>query len=100
VVARWAHNPKVIGSNPVPATKKPPKREAFFVSTKSNAMFFVYVLFSLKDGRLYKGFTSNIQNRLLKHNSGGSTSTAHRKPFVLVHIEQFELKHEKNTNYL
>ncbi len=21
VVARWAHNPKVIGSNPVPATK-------------------------------------------------------------------------------
>ncbi len=22
VVARWAHNPKVIGSNPVPATQK------------------------------------------------------------------------------
>ena len=22
-VARWAHNPKVIGSNPIPATTKP-----------------------------------------------------------------------------
>jgi hypothetical protein len=22
VVARWAHNPKVVGSNPAPATKK------------------------------------------------------------------------------
>ena len=28
VVARWAHNPKVAGSSPVPATKKPP--EFFF----------------------------------------------------------------------
>ena len=23
-VARWAHNPKVVGSNPAPATKKAP----------------------------------------------------------------------------
>ena len=55
-------------------------------------MHFVYVLFSLKDNKLYKGSTSNIQKRLLKHNSGGSKSTAHRKPFVIVHIEQFENK--------
>ena len=46
----------------------------------------------MKDHRLYKGATSNIQKRFLKHNSGGSTSTAKRKPFVLVHIEQFEDK--------
>lgn len=55
-------------------------------------MYFVYVLFSLKDHKLYKGSTSNIQQRLLRHNSGASTSTAHRKPFVLVHIEQFDNK--------
>jgi len=55
-------------------------------------MYFVYVLYSLKDYRLYKGFTSNIQKRLIKHNSGGSTSTAKRKTFVLIHIEQFEDK--------
>ncbi|MCD4774360.1 MAG: GIY-YIG nuclease family protein [Bacteroidales bacterium] len=39
-------------------------------------MHFVYVLYSLKDYRLYKGSTSNIQKRLIRHNSGGSTSTA------------------------
>ena len=65
-------------------------------------MHFVYVLYSLKDHRLYKGSTSNIQKRLLRHNSGGSKSTAHRKPFVIVHIEQFENKTEalKRENYL
>ena len=25
LVARWAHNPKVTGSSPVPATNKPPR---------------------------------------------------------------------------
>ncbi|HEY9114213.1 MAG TPA: GIY-YIG nuclease family protein [Bacteroidales bacterium] len=57
-------------------------------------MHFVYVLFSLKDHKLYKGYTSNLQNRLIKHNTGGSKSTAHRKPFVLVYVEQFESKQE------
>jgi len=66
--------------------------EAFFIHTIPTIMHFVYVLYSLKDNRLYKGYTSNIQNRLLRHNSGGSTSTAKRKPFVLIHIEQFENK--------
>jgi len=55
-------------------------------------MYFVYVLFSLKDHRLYKGSTDNIQKRLFRHNSGGSKSTANRKPFVIVYVEQFENK--------
>jgi putative endonuclease len=55
-------------------------------------MHFVYILYSLKDHKLYKGYTSNIQNRLAKHNSGGSKSNSHRRPFVLIHIEQFENK--------
>jgi putative endonuclease len=55
-------------------------------------MYFVYVLYSLKDGKLYKGSTSNLQKRMLRHNSGGNKSTAHRKPFILVHMEQFEDK--------
>ena len=65
-------------------------------------MHFVYVLYSLKDHKLYKGSTSNIQQRLLKHNSGGSKSTAHRKPFVIVHIEKFENKADalKRENYI
>ena len=57
-------------------------------------MFFVYVLYSLVDDQLYKGFTNNLSKRLKKHNSGGSKSTCRRKPFVLVHVEQFSEKKE------
>jgi putative endonuclease len=52
-------------------------------------MYFVYVLYSLKDHKLYKGSTSHVAKRLLRHNSGGNASTAHRKPFILIHVEQF-----------
>lgn len=55
-------------------------------------MHFVYVLYSLKDKKLYKGYTNSISKRLLKHNSGGSKSTAKRKPFIIAHIEEFENK--------
>ena len=57
-------------------------------------MFYVYVLYSLKDHKLYKGFTSDIAKRLLRHNRGGNASTAKRKPFVLVHLENFEHKEQ------
>ena len=34
VVARWAHNPKVVGSNPAPATKESSlSRNSFFFFT-------------------------------------------------------------------
>ena len=52
-------------------------------------MHYVYVLYSLKDHKLYKGSTSDISKRLLRHNRGGNKSTAHRRPFILVHVEIF-----------
>ena len=65
-------------------------------------MYFVYVLYSLKDHKLYKGSTSDISKRLLRHNSGGNKSTAHRKPFILVHVEIFPDKDSalKRESYL
>ena len=32
--------------------------------------FFVYVLFSLKDKKLYIGYSTNLELRLIEHNSG------------------------------
>ena len=65
-------------------------------------MYYVYVLYSLKDNKLYKGSTSNIAKRFHKHNSGGSKSTSRRKPFVIIHIEHFENKTEalKRERYI
>ena len=65
-------------------------------------MYFVYILYSLKDNKLYKGSTSDIAKRLRRHNDGGNASTAYRKPFVIIHLELFEDKSLalKRENYL
>ncbi len=55
-------------------------------------MYYFYILYSLKDHRLYKGSCEDFPKRFLRHNSGGNKSTAHRKPLVLIHLEIFEEK--------
>jgi putative endonuclease len=52
----------------------------------------VYVLFSLKDKKLYIGSTSNLKNRLTDHFNGFSKSTAPRRPFNLIFCEYFASK--------
>ena len=55
-------------------------------------MHFFYVLYSFKDHHLYKGTSSDIAKRFIRHNSGGNKSTAHRKPFALIYLEAFDTK--------
>lgn len=55
-------------------------------------MYNFYVLMSLKDGKLYKGYSENIASRFITHNSGGVKSTKFRRPFVLIHLESFNSK--------
>ncbi|OGZ17648.1 MAG: excinuclease ABC subunit C [Candidatus Nealsonbacteria bacterium RBG_13_36_15] len=50
-------------------------------------MFYVYVLQSLKDDKLYTGFTNNLQKRILKHNLGKVFSTKSRQPLKLIYVE-------------
>jgi putative endonuclease len=40
--------------------------------------FCVYVLFSEKDLFLYIGYTTNLEQRINNHNSGGTKSTSAR----------------------
>ncbi|MFA5934441.1 MAG: GIY-YIG nuclease family protein [Candidatus Paceibacterota bacterium] len=54
--------------------------------------YFVYILFSEKDKKLYVGCTSNIEERLERHNKGDVKSTSKRIPFVLMHKETFKNK--------
>lgn len=54
--------------------------------------FCVYILFSQKDLYLYIGFTTNIQNRLLSHNAGGTKSTSSRRPLELIFVSFIYLK--------
>ena len=44
-------------------------------------VYFVYVLRSLKDRKMYIGYSSNLKRRLKEHETGGSISTKCRLPF-------------------
>ncbi len=52
-------------------------------------MFFVYVLKSKFDNKLYIGFTNCVQERFKEHNSGKVESTKKRRPFDLVYYEAY-----------
>jgi len=61
-------------------------------------MFMVYVLYSPKFDKLYIGFTSNLKNRLLSHNSLGKKGfTIKFRPWKLILSEKFELKKDAMT---
>lgn len=62
----------------------------------------VYVLHSLKDHKNYIGYTSNLLERLKNHNSGGTRSTASRRPLELIFCEfhQFKQQALKREKYL
>ncbi len=49
--------------------------------------FYVYVLFSDKDHKLYIGFSSDVFRRLQQHNDGTNISTACRRPLRLIYYE-------------
>src|ERR1043166_8200909 len=51
--------------------------------------YFVYVLFSEVDHKLYIGFTTNIKERLKKHNNGANISTSYRRPLKLIFCEYY-----------
>ncbi|MFH0732914.1 MAG: GIY-YIG nuclease family protein [Candidatus Omnitrophota bacterium] len=50
-------------------------------------MYFVYVLVSHKDKKLYTGFTENIERRVKDHNYGKTPSTKLRQPLELIYYE-------------
>lgn len=54
--------------------------------------YFVYVLQSEIDGRLYKGQTNDIDKRLIEHNSGKTISTKGYMPWKLVYFETFQTR--------
>lgn len=52
----------------------------------------VYVLISRKDGKLYAGFSEDIEQRLADHHAGRVGCTAPRRPLELIHCEMYPRK--------
>jgi putative endonuclease len=57
-------------------------------------MFFVYILKSKKDKKLYLGCTSNLRQRIEEHNLGLVRSTKIRRPFALIYYEAYTAKQD------
>lgn len=49
--------------------------------------YYTYILKSKKDGKLYTGYTNDLRNRLVEHNSGKSRYTKGKGPFVVIYYE-------------
>ena len=63
-------------------------------------MFYVYVLRSLKDGKFYIGYSSNLKLRFTAHNNGECISTKHRRPFELIFYEAFKSRRDAERREL
>jgi putative endonuclease len=55
-------------------------------------MFYTYVLQSLKDKKMYIGYSANLKNRIKQHLSGLVLSTKGRLPIRLIFYEAFVSK--------
>jgi putative endonuclease len=56
--------------------------------------FYVYILKSKSDDRYYIGQTSNLRERVSKHNRGQVKSTKSRIPLDLIYFEEFKTRRE------
>lgn len=54
--------------------------------------YFVYILFSKKDKKLYVGCSHNVSGRIIEHNSGKVGATKNRRPFIVIYTEEFDDK--------
>ena len=62
--------------------------------------YYVYVLFSLRDHKIYTGFTTDLRKRVEQHNNGINNSTRCRRPLVLIYYEAYLEKVDAKTREL
>ena len=60
-------------------------------------MYYVYVLRSLKDRKLYVGYSGNLKQRIEEHNKGGVDITRYRRPFILIYYEAYVHQQDATT---
>ena len=57
-------------------------------------VFFVYILFSYSKDKFYIGFTSNIEERIIRHNQKSKGFTGNNNDWKIVYSETFSEKSE------
>ncbi|HLC90053.1 MAG TPA: GIY-YIG nuclease family protein [Patescibacteria group bacterium] len=67
-------------------------------------MFYVYILESVNDNKIYIGYTNDLKKRIIKHNNKKVKSTSYRLPLRLIYYEAYQSEidakvREKNLKY-
>lgn len=57
-------------------------------------MYYVYLIKSKKNGRVYTGYTSDLKQRFVDHNNGKSKYTKNNRPYFLVYYEAYLSKED------
>ena len=67
-------------------------------------MYYLYLLYSRKNGEFYVGTSPDLKKRFYSHNAGKNTATKSGIPWVLVYYEAYPteedaLRRERNLKY-
>jgi putative endonuclease len=57
------------------------------ISNSEKQFYYIYVLKSLKDNKMYVGYTENLKSRFEQHSKGRVISTKERRPLKLIYSE-------------
>ena len=60
-------------------------------------MYYVYILKSLRDKRLYIGYTSDLKLRYKEHCDGEVKSTKNRRPLDIIYYEAYKNKKDAQS---
>jgi putative endonuclease len=63
-------------------------------------MYYVYIIYSQKIKKLYIGYSVNLKERMIRHNSGRSKFTSKGMPWMLVHYQGFLEKEDARDEEL
>lgn len=55
-------------------------------------MFYIYILKSKIDNKLYTGFSKDLKKRIKDHDNGNVDSTRKRRPLELIYYEAYSEK--------
>jgi len=57
-------------------------------------MHYIYIIKSERSGKIYCGFSSDLRQRIIDHNSGKSNYTSNYRPWRLVYYEAYSHKED------
>lgn len=64
------------------------------ISYQIKKFYYIYVLRSQKDKKLYVGYTNDLKSRFEQHSKGQVSSTKDRRPLKLIYSEACLDKHD------